>query len=129
MRHAIRATLLLLAGQVGLAMAAESPASGTSIENAFRGALQDRSSMTADEALFVEKCSMCHRQMGMGTVSLARRVPSDRAMLEKRSDLTVDFVKVIARRGLTNMPRISRVEVDDAQLDRIARYLAKGTSP
>jgi mono/diheme cytochrome c family protein len=120
---------LLLAGQVGLAMAAESPASGTSIENAFRGALQDRSSMTADEALFVEKCSMCHRQMGMGTVSLARRVPSDRAMLEKRTDLTVDFVKVVARRGLTNMPRISRIEVDDAQLDRIARYLAKGTSP
>ena len=129
MRHAIRATLLLLAGQVGLAMAAESPASGTSIENAFRGALQDRSSKTSDEALFVEKCSMCHRQMGMGTVSLARRVPSDRAMLEKRTDLTVDFVKVIARRGLTNMPRISRVEVDDAQLDRIARYLAKGNSP
>lgn len=85
--------------------------------------------MTADEALFVEKCSMCHRQMGMGTVSLARRVPSDRAMLEKRTDLTVDFVKVVARRGLTNMPRISRIEVDDAQLDRIARYLAKGTSP
>ena len=129
MRHAIRATLLLLAGQIDLAMAAESPASGTSIENAFRGALQDRSSKTADEALFVEKCSMCHRQMGMGTVSLARRVPSERAMLEKRTDLTVDFVKVIARRGLTNMPRISRVEVDDAQLDRIARYLAKGTSP
>jgi hypothetical protein len=100
MRYAIRATLLLLAGQVGLAMAAESSASGTSIENAFRGAIQDRSSMTADEALFVEKCSMCHRQMGMGTVSLARRVPSERAMLEKRTDLTVDFVKVVARRGL-----------------------------
>ncbi|MBK6672396.1 MAG: cytochrome c [Proteobacteria bacterium] len=129
MRHAIRATLLLVVGHVGLATAAESSVSGTSIENAFRGAIQDRSSKTADEALFVEKCSMCHRQMGMGTVSLARRVPSERAMLEKRTDLTVDFVKVIARRGLINMPRISRVEVDDDQLDRIARYLAKGNSP
>lgn len=119
----LAAVLLLAASVTGRAAEVQA---GTTIENAFRGAMQDRSSKSADEALFVEKCSMCHRQLGMGTVSLARRVPANVAMLESRTDLTADFVKVIARRGLTNMPRISRGEVDDEQLERIARYLSKG---
>lgn len=119
---------LFLLGCCGVVLSAEpGPApAGTSIENAFRGALQDRSARSPDEELFVEKCSMCHRQMGMGTVSLARRVPPNVAMLELRTDLTADLIKVVARRGLTNMPRIPRGEVSDAQLDRIARYLSKG---
>jgi len=125
MKNSMCWMLLVVLAAPGLARAGESAASGTTIENAFRGALQDRSSRSADEALFVEKCAMCHRQLGMGTVILARRLPPDSAILERRADLTVDFVKVIARRGLSNMPRISRAEVDDDQLDRIARYLAK----
>ncbi|MFO1505009.1 MAG: cytochrome c [Steroidobacteraceae bacterium] len=119
-------SLVCIGAGLNLGLAAEAPVSTTVVENAFRGALQDRSSSSDDEALFVEKCSMCHRQLGMGTVSLARRVPPDRAMLEKRTDLTADYVKVVARHGLVNMPRISRGEVSDAQLDRIARYLARG---
>lgn len=111
----------------GEAVAADPGApAGTSIENAFRGALQDRSFKSGDEGLYVEKCAMCHRQMGMGTVILARRMPATIAMLESRTDLTADLVKVVARRGLSNMPRIPRSEVDDAQLERIARYLSKG---
>jgi cytochrome c553 len=50
---------------------------------------------TADERLFVEKCGMCHRQMGMG------------------------------KRESANMPRISRGELSESQLTRIAAYLAK----
>jgi len=40
---------------------------------ASRGVMQDRSHLSAAEALYVEKCSMCHREMGMGTILLARR--------------------------------------------------------
>ncbi len=65
----------------------------TKVENPFRGVMQDRSSKSPDEALYVEKCSMCHRQMGMGTVILARRMPPEKAMLEARDDLTADYVK------------------------------------
>lgn len=90
------------------------------------GALQDRSSKSPAEALFVEKCAMCHRQMGMGTVLLSRRMPASSAMLETRTDLTRDYVASAARLGIGNMPRISRGEVSDAQLDTIAGYLAKG---
>lgn len=98
---------------------------GSKIENPFRGVMQDRTAKSKDEALFVEKCSMCHRQMGMGTVILARRIDPKIAMLEYRDDLTADSIKAAVRQGLGNMPRISRAEVSDAQLARIAAYLEK----
>jgi mono/diheme cytochrome c family protein len=97
----------------------------TKITNAFRGALQDRSSASAGEHLFVEKCGMCHRQMGMGTVILARRMDPKVAMLETRTDLDGAMISSVARRGLGNMPRISRAEVSDAQLAQIVTYLTK----
>lgn len=75
-------------------------------------------------ALFTEKCAMCHRVMGMGTVLLTRRREAATAPLEKRTDLTVEFVTAAARAGLGNMPRISRGEVSDADLATIAAWLA-----
>jgi cytochrome c553 len=120
MKRAILALVLALAG------CSEKPvatADGTKIENAFHGALQDRSSKSADEALFVEKCSMCHRQMGMGTVILARRMDPKAAMLETRRDLTAEMITSAARQGIGNMPRISRAEVSDAQMAQITNYL------
>ena len=97
----------------------------TQIENAYRGVTQDRSAHSADEALYVEKCAMCHRQMGMGTVLLGRRVEPARAMLEARTDLNAELIATAVRTGLLNMPRISRGEVSDAQLTRITAYLTR----
>jgi mono/diheme cytochrome c family protein len=101
------------------------PSDGSKIENPFRGVMQDRSAKSIDEALFVEKCGMCHRQMGMGTVILARRVDPKLAKLEDRKDLSADYVRSAARQGIGNMPRIGRGEVSDAQLARITRYLTE----
>src|SRR4051794_16222105 len=131
-------SLVLLATVVVIAavaaVAAEEPATqgnqdtrGTQVRNAAGGAMQNRSSHSPAEALFVEKCGMCHREMGMGTVILARRMDPSKAMLEKRSDLPVDLVVSVARNGIGNMPRISRGEVSDAQLKMISEYLAKVT--
>ena len=125
MKRAVLAAIFALAG------CSEKPtaqADGTKIENAFRGAMQDRSSKSPPEALFVEKCGMCHRQMGMGTVILARRMDPKIAMLEARNDLTADLIKAAARQGIGNMPRISRGEVSDAQLSEISNYLTKGAA-
>ena len=36
------------------------------------------------------------------------------------------YIKVVVRKGKLAMPRLTRVEVTDAELDAIARYLAKG---
>ena len=123
MKRAVLAAILVLAG------CSDKPAAkadGTKIENAFHGALQDRSSKSPHEALFVEKCGMCHRQMGMGTVILARRMDPKIAMLEARTDLTADLITAAARQGIGNMPRISRGEVSDRQLAEITTYLTKG---
>lgn len=84
-------------------------------------------------ALFAEKCAMCHRVMGMGTVLLMRRRDAATAPLENRKDLTAEFVAVAARAGIGNMPRISRGEVSDAELNAIAEWLSvpaeTGTAP
>jgi cytochrome c553 len=99
---------------------------GTQVKNATGGMIPDRSYKSPAEHLYVEKCAMCHRQMGMGTVLLARRMDPKIAMLEQRNDLTRDYVVSAARNGIGNMPRIPRGEVSDQQLAVIAAYLAKG---
>lgn len=76
-------------------------------------------------AAFTEKCAMCHRGRGMGTVLLARRMDPALADLEKRTDLDAAAVKAAVRGGIGNMPRISRGELSDAELDAIAAYLGR----
>jgi cytochrome c553 len=110
----------------GFGYSAAAQTQGSEIKNPFRGVMQDRSAHAPDEALFVEKCSMCHRRMGMGTVLLGRRLPASKAELENRTDLTDQYITLAARQGIGNMPRISRAEVSDEQLARIARHLKAG---
>ena len=81
---------------------------------------------TDGHALFGEKCAMCHGPGGMGTGLLARRIDPKIAELEKRSDLSPDYIRAAVRTGIGNMPWLSRGEVSDAQLAAIASYLAKG---
>lgn len=86
--------------------------------------LADRPGASGGEALYVEKCLMCHGANGMGLGLLARR--ADQADLELRDDLTADFVIAAARQGIGNMPAIPRGEVSDAELAQIGEYLASG---
>ncbi|MGZ3264081.1 MAG: c-type cytochrome [Croceibacterium sp.] len=84
----------------------------------------DRPHATGGEKLYVEKCAMCHGPNGMGTGLLGRRVQP--ALLEQRNNLAAPYVIMAARRGIGNMPAISRGEVSDADLKAIADYLAAG---
>jgi mono/diheme cytochrome c family protein len=77
------------------------------------------------EALYAEKCGMCHRDSGMGTTLLARRYDPELAVLENRRDLQSVFVETVVRNGFNNMFPISRGEVSDKQLQEIARYLSR----
>lgn len=81
---------------------------------------------TDGHALFGEKCAMCHGPDGMGTGLLARRMDPKIAQLEKRTDLTPDYITQAVRTGIGNMPWLPRGEVSDRQLAAIAAYLAKG---
>ena len=122
------AVLIILSGLIGLqshgAAAAEPNAAWASPSSA---ADQNRSAKTPEEALFVEKCGMCHRERGMGTVILARRTGPDLALLEKRKDLSADLIRIYVRTGAGNMPRIGRGEVSDVQLASITRHLVRST--
>ena len=74
------------------------------------------------ERLYLDKCAMCHGPAGMGTGLLARR--TEQPLLEKRDDLTPEFVIQAVRMGIGNMPAIPRGEASDAQLKQIADYLS-----
>jgi mono/diheme cytochrome c family protein len=81
-------------------------------------------------ALFSNRCGGCHLAGGMGTNLLTKqRVAAGEApesgLLVNRKDLTVDFIKAVVRRGKLAMPRLTRVDVTDAELDAIAHYLGK----
>lgn len=82
------------------------------------------------EALFSNHCGYCHLPGGMGTNLLTKqRVmagdPPEKGLLTNRTDLTADYVKSVVRMGKVAMPRLTRVDVTDAELDAIAAYLAK----
>jgi len=79
-------------------------------------------------ALFSNKCGYCHLVGGMGTNLLTKLRAPDRlsGLLIERTDLKPDYVKYVVRNGFMAMPRISRTEVTNAELEAIAKYLAKG---
>lgn len=81
---------------------------------------------TPGAAVYAEMCGMCHQTNGMGVGILSRRADASKGLLEERTDLSAAVVKVVVRNGIGNMPRISRGEVSDAQLDAIASYLSRG---
>jgi cytochrome c5 len=82
------------------------------------------------EAIFSNRCGSCHLAGGMGTNLLTKQRMAmgetpETGMLSNRKDLTADYVKQIVRQGKMAMPRLSRVEVTDSELEAIADYLGK----
>jgi mono/diheme cytochrome c family protein len=82
------------------------------------------------QTLFSNRCGACHLAGGMGTNLLTKQrlaagQPPESGLLANRSDLTQHYVKLVVRSGKMAMPRLTRVEVTDAELDAIAHYLGK----
>lgn len=81
-------------------------------------------------ALFSQLCGACHLPGGMGTNMLTEQrmmmgEPPENGLLANRKDLTQTYVKFVVRHGRQAMPGLTRVEVTDAELDAIAKYLGK----
>jgi mono/diheme cytochrome c family protein len=49
-------------------------------------------------------------------------------LLEERTDMVPEFVKLMVRQGVSIMPQFRKVEISDAQLDALAAYLS-GANP
>jgi mono/diheme cytochrome c family protein len=102
-----------------------------------RTAAQDQTKNPANDAaskfeqgnkLFHAKCGYCHLQGGTGTIMLGFRLGKDKALLEDRTDLKADYIKHVARSGIGSMPRLTRIEVPDSELNLIAVYLTRPAS-
>ncbi|MFT5133108.1 MAG: mono/diheme cytochrome c family protein [Gammaproteobacteria bacterium] len=78
------------------------------------------------QAIFESNCLPCHAEGPghPGTMRLALRSGEDKSVLTKRNDLTVDYVKIIVRQGLLEMPPFRPTEITDSELDVLAAYLA-----
>lgn len=76
------------------------------------------------QQLFRRHCGMCHLQGGTGTFMLSRRLGEEQALLESRTDLPAELVRHAVRYGIVSMPRFSRAELPDAELELIADYLS-----
>lgn len=75
------------------------------------------------KSAFTHRCAMCHREGQTGTFVLARRLGKEKSLLEQRTDLQPAYIRLVVRQGLVNMPRLSRVEMPDADLDAVIAWL------
>lgn len=82
------------------------------------------------KTLFEVHCGYCHLTGGMGTNLLTKQrmmmgETPDKGLLVNRTDLTADYVKSVVRMGKGAMPGQTKVDVTDAELDAVAKYLGK----
>lgn len=117
-RRPILVKALILA--VGIFMAAASASAGGD---------DAQSNLEKGKTLFHAKCGYCHLAGGTGTMMLGFRLGKDKALLEKRTDLTATYIEHVARAGIGSMPRLTRIEVPDSELKLIAAYLTRPASP
>lgn len=47
------------------------------------------------------------------------------AVLDERTDLVPEFIKVIVRQGVSFMPQFRKTEISDEELDALAAYLTR----
>lgn len=82
------------------------------------------------KALFEVHCGYCHLIGGMGTNLLTKQQmmagnPPEKGLLSNREDLTADYVKAIVRMGKGAMPQQTKVDLTDAELEAVSKYLGK----
>ena len=80
---------------------------------------------TVGNALFEHRCALCHRDNGPGTFMLERRLGEKQSILESRENLTGAYISQVVRLGVGSMPRFSRGEITDQELEEISSYLLK----
>ncbi len=109
-------TSVLMAANVGLAVAEENPA------------------VERGRTVFAHYCAPCHASgrgadgapMLPGTHALYLKYKGSKpALLEQRSDLSFELIKTFVRSGVASMPPLRKTEVTDDDLKAIAVYLAE----
>jgi mono/diheme cytochrome c family protein len=98
---------------------------------------QGSDAVTRGNAKFQHSCAPCHgpgagddgRAMLPGTDALRLKYRGSLpAVLEERSDLTADAIRVFVRQGSMSMPPFRPTELTDAEIVDIAAYLAESST-
>jgi mono/diheme cytochrome c family protein len=94
---------------------------------------------TRPEALFAstaipvrdysDACGTCHDRGGFAVRVLTDRLGASQALIHQGTRLSPEAIRTIVRRGLGAMPAMSRIEVSDAELDRIVAYIGRASRP
>ncbi len=87
-----------------------------------------RTKAAQGQLVFARWCAPCHSSGGFkaGTAGLQAKYQGAKpAVLEERTDLTPAVVKTFVRNGTGIMPPFRKTEVSDAELEAVAKYLAK----
>jgi mono/diheme cytochrome c family protein len=85
----------------------------------------------AGKLVFERRCAECHAP-GFGhpgTQQLGWTRGADRAVLERRSDLTPAYINLVVRNGLMEMPPFRPTEISEAELQQLDAYLSKADTP
>lgn len=77
------------------------------------------------QALFDKRCAICHAPHGFGANVLARRVGPAKSILADRTDLEPAYIRFVVRHGVGAMPRLTKIEMPDENLDAIIAYLTR----
>ena len=77
------------------------------------------------ERVFQQWCIHCHGEdnSGPGTLRLAWDKGEDKSLLTERDDLNREYVRVVVRRGLDEMPSFRITEISEAELNALAEFL------
>jgi (+)-pinoresinol hydroxylase len=119
--------LLLMGTLIVPALAARKPAPQRAEPGAGWSAVPVTGS--SGEQLFHRYCWECHGDgpFHPGTQALQAKYHGTLpARLDRRTDLTVEFVTGIVRNGITVMPPARKTEISDAELKALATDLAHG---
>lgn len=94
---------------------------------------QDAASVARGKAVFAASCAPCHgadrgdfgRAMLPGTDALRIKYKGQLpALLEQRTDLTPETIKVFVRRGTFSMPPFRKTEISDEDIAAVSAYIA-----
>lgn len=79
------------------------------------------------ERVFQQWCIHCHGEdnSGPGTLRLAWDRGEDKSLLTERDDLNCEYVRVVVRRGLDEMPSFRITEISEAELNALVDFLGR----
>jgi mono/diheme cytochrome c family protein len=98
--------------QTGLATGARAPSA--------------ESARASGAAVYGKWCSDCHSTgSGPGSMALERKYHGQLpAILNRRADLSPDYVSHVVRQGISFMPSFRKTEISDTELAQLGAYLA-----